>query len=100
MEKLIREMEAAGLIERSDSPWCSSVVLVTKKGGIRRFCVVYRAMNVTTDAYPLSCIDNTLDALRGVHWLSTLDLKSGNHQVEMAPEDKKTVFSCEQGLWH
>ena len=30
-----------------------------------------------------------------------LDLKSGYHQVEMAPEDKrKTAFSFGQGLWH
>ena len=77
MEKLIREMETAELIERSDSPWCLPVVLVTKKDGTRRFCVDYRALNAVTvpDAYPLPRIDDTLDALSGVQWFSTLDLK-------------------------
>ena len=53
------------------------------------------------DSYPLPRIDDTLDALVGARWFSTLDLKSGYHQVEVAEEDKpKTAFSFGQGLWH
>ncbi|WP_435331366.1 reverse transcriptase family protein, partial [Klebsiella pneumoniae] len=52
------------------------------------------------DSYPLPRIDDTLDALVGARWFSTLDLKSGYHQVEMEEEDKpKTAFSFGQGLW-
>jgi len=103
MQRAVQEMAAAGVIERSDSPWCSPVVLVAKKDGTKRFCVDYRALNAVTvtDAYPLPRMDDTLDALAGVRWFSTLDLKSGYHQVEMAEEDKKkTAFSFGQGLWH
>ena len=102
MQRAVQEMDAAGLIEKSDSPWCSPVVLVNKKDGSRRFCVDYRALNAVTvvDAYPLPRIDDTLDALSGVQWFSTLDLKSGYHQVEVEEEDrKKTAFSFGQGLW-
>lgn len=102
MQRAVQEMAAAGLIERSDSPWCSPVVLVAKKDGTKRFCVDYRALNTATvtDAYPLPRIDDTLDALAGVQWFSTLDLKSGYHQVEVAEEDReKTAFSFGQGLW-
>ena len=102
MQRLVEEMAAQGVIERSDSPWSSPVVLVGKKDGSQRFCVDYRALNEVTvkDSYPLPRIDDTLDALGGVQWLSTLDLKSGYHQVEMADEDKqKTAFSFGQGLW-
>lgn len=63
----------------------------------------YKALNNVTlrDSYPLPRIDDTLDALLGARWFSTLDLKSGYHQVEMAEEDKvKTAFSFGQGLWH
>lgn len=89
-------------MERSDSPWSSAVVLVTKKDGSRRFCVDYQALNDLTvkDSYPFPRIDNTLDDLTGACWFSTLDLKSGYHQVEVAEEDKaKTAFSFGQGLW-
>ena len=102
MQQAVKELEKQGLIEKSDSPWSSAVVLVSKKDGTRRFCVDYRALNDRTvkDSYPLPRIDDTLDALAGARWFSTLDLKSGYHQVEMAEEDKaKTAFSFGQGLW-
>ena len=102
MQRAVKELEAQGVVERSDSPWSSAVVLVTKKDGSRRFCVDYRALNDVTikDSYPLPRIDDTLDALSGARWFSTLDLKSGYHQVEVAEEDKaKTAFSFGQGLW-
>ncbi|XP_043199138.1 uncharacterized protein LOC122368890, partial [Amphibalanus amphitrite] len=44
-------------------------------------------------------IDDTLDALSGSKWFSTLDLKSGYHQVKMADQDKeKTAFCAGGGL--
>lgn len=103
MQQAVESMAALGLIERSDSPWSSPVVLVEKKDGTNRFCVDYRVLNGVTvkDSYPLPRIDDTLDALTGPEWFSTLDLKSGYHQVEMEEEDKKkTAFTFGQGLWH
>ena len=102
MKKLVTELAAQGVVERSDSPWSAAVVLVKKKDGTTCFCVDHRALNNVTekDSYPLPRIDNTLDALAGASWFSTMDLKSGYHQVEMAEEDKpKTAFSFGQGLW-
>ena len=47
------------------------------------------------DLYPR--IDDTLEALSGATWFSTLDLKSGYWQH---PSDKeKTAFSTGKGLW-
>ena len=103
MEKAVNELIAQGIVEKYQSPWSSAVVLVRKKDGTTRCCVDYRALNNNTikDSYPLPRVDDTLDALVGAKWFSTLDLKSGYHQVEMAEEDKeKTAFTYGRGLWH
>ena len=55
-------------------------------------------MNVTWRTTPR--IDDTIETLASMEWFSTLDLKSGCWQVEMAPHDKeKTAFSPGSGLW-
>ena len=52
------------------------------------------------DQFPLPKIDETLDALGGAKWFTTLDLASGYHQVAMEEEDKeKTAFVCPFGLF-
>ena len=97
MEKMLKR----GVIEPSSSPWASPIVLVKKKDGSTRFCVDYRKLNAVTvkDSYPLPRIDDTLDALSGSTWFSTLDLQSGYWQVEMSDEDReKTAFVAGSGL--
>lgn len=68
-----------GLIEPSNSPRASSVVLVTKTDGSKRFCIDYRKLNAVTikDACPIPRIEESLDALSGSKWFCTLDLASG-----------------------
>ena len=39
------DKEAQGIIEPSDSPWSSPLVIVTKKTGDIRVCVDHRAIN-------------------------------------------------------
>jgi len=75
------------LIEPGHGAWSSSVVLVRKKDGSWRFCVDYRRLNSVTiqDAYPLHRIDESLDALAGSKFFSTLDLLSGYWQVPLSP---------------
>ena len=90
-----------GIVSCSNSPWSSPVVLVKKRDGGVRFCD-YRRLNAVTvkDSYPLSRIDDTLDALSGPRYFTTLDLAAGYWQVPVAEEDKKkTAFVTQKDLW-
>ena len=93
----IQEMLDLGAIRPSNSPWASAIVLVRKKDGRLRFCIDLRRLNNRTvkDAYSLSKIESILDSLFGAKIFSTLDLKAGYWQVEMAEECKAyTAFTC------
>ena len=101
-KKAIGEMKQQGLVEPSNSPWSSPVVLVKKKDGSLRFCVDYRQLNHVTckDSYPLQRVDDALETLAGMKWFSTLDLQSGYWQVKLDKISKdKTAFSTGNGLW-
>ena len=99
----IRKMLEKGVIEPSNSPWSSPIVLVQKaNGGGIRFCLDYRVLNDLTkkDAYPLPRTDELLENLANSKWYSTMDLNSGFWQVGMAPEDReKTAFATSLGLF-
>ena len=102
VEEEIEKMLADDIIEPAEGPWASPVVLVRKKDGSVRFCVDFRRVNDVTkkDAYPIPRIDDTLDALSGSMFFSTLDLHSGYWQVKMEDVDKeKTAFSSHVGLF-
>eukprot|EP00731_Ephydatia_muelleri_P032339 Em0023g846a len=104
VKKLVESMLDNNVIEPSNGPWASPIVLVKKKDGSTRFCVDFRQLNSVTrkDAHPIPRIDETLDALHGACWFSTLDLASGYWQVKVAPEDpyrEKTAFTTPYGLY-
>ena len=99
---LLKDMQDAGTIRESHSPYASPIVLVRKKDGSLRLCIDYRTLNKRTvkDNFPLPRIDDTLDALYGAKWFSSLDLKSGYWQIEMAEADKpKTAFTTPLGFY-
>ncbi|KAL0188675.1 hypothetical protein M9458_015774, partial [Cirrhinus mrigala] len=101
-EQALSKMQHAGIIEPSESPWASPVVMVPKKGGEWRFCVDYRRLNAVTrkDSYPLPRVDECLDLVAGSSWFSSLDLRSGYWQVPLTPEARpKTAFCTGRGLW-
>ena len=89
-------------MKESSSPWSFPVVLATKKDGSQRLCVDYRQLNAVTvkDAFPLPRVDDSLAALSGSRWFSTLDLASGYWQVTMdAGTQEKAAFVTSSGLY-
>ncbi|KAI8519844.1 hypothetical protein Bbelb_031010 [Branchiostoma belcheri] len=102
LREQLSSMLEQDVIEPSTSPWASPVVIVTKKDGTPRFCVDFRKLNSVTvpDAHPLPRIDDTIDALAGSYYFSTLDMKSAYWQVPVHPADRhKTAFCTAEGLW-
>ena len=69
VQKLLKDMLRDDIIEPSNSPWASPIVLVRKKDGSVRMCVDYRKLNAINrkDAFPLPRIDDTLDPNGLVH---------------------------------
>jgi hypothetical protein len=92
----LQQLQEAGVIRKSKSPFSSNVVLVRKKNGDLRMCVDYRQLNSKTkkDAYALPRIEEILDNLSGNSYFTVLDAKSGYHQIEIAEDHKeRTAFT-------
>ena len=101
-EKCLKKMLDSGVIQPSNSEWASPSVLIRKKDGSVHWCVDYRALNKVTqkDAYPLPLIEECLDSLSGVKFMSTLDMNSGYYQFLVAAKDQhKTAFLTKLGLF-
>lgn len=102
VKKQIDTMLTNKIIRDSHSPFAAAIVMVNKKDGEMRMCIDYRQLNKITikDRYPLPRIDDTVDALCGSMYFSTLDLLSGYWQIEIEERDKyKTAFICEFGQY-
>jgi hypothetical protein len=102
VQKQVSEFMSKGLIAPSISPWASPVLFVGKKDGGLRMCIDYRALNRLTvpNRLPLPRIDDLLDSMQGACVFSSIDLRSGYHQIRIAEEDvPKTAFRTPFGLY-
>ena len=112
VKKEIEQLEHAGVIEKSLSPWASPIVIVSKKSGPgeppkRRMCMDYHRINALQtevdsssrgcmSLYSLLKIDEIFGKLHSAKIFTTIDLHSG-----LTDEAKpKTVFITPHGKWH
>jgi hypothetical protein len=78
------------------------MIFVEKKDGTQRICVDYRALNEVTikNKYPLPCIEDLFNPLKGARVFSKIDLRSRYHQLRIRPSDiAKTAFTTKYGLY-
>ncbi|KAG0441069.1 Retrovirus-related Pol polyprotein from transposon 17.6, partial [Dictyocoela muelleri] len=102
IDEKVREFLNKDLIKESESRYISPVVLVKKRNGEVRFCIDYRRLNKITvkKEFPIPLIEETLNELAGATVFSTLDLKSGYHQLRVRSEDRhKTAFMTKKGVF-
>lgn len=100
IRKQIREMLLQNLIEPSDSPYNSPIVVIEYAEKEPRFCVDYRKINAITQDQNCPGV-NIHELVRNIgdHTIfSTIDLKKGYWQVPLASESKAcTAFSTPDG---
>ena len=102
IDRQVEELRQNDFVEPAAGPWASNVVLVKKKDGSYRLCVDYRQLNFITykDSYPLPHIDTCLTSMNGAVWFSTLDLRSGYHNIPISEADRdKTAFITRRGCF-
>jgi hypothetical protein len=103
INKEIQRLLDDSVIEHSNSPWASPIVMVRKPRDTKwRMCIDYRALNKITvpDVYPLPAIDQLLYNMRDAKVFTTMDLQSAYNQISVAPEDQaKTAFIHRTGLY-
>lgn len=103
VDQELKRLVDSDIIERSNSPWSSNIVLVPKKDGTKRVCVDFRAVNKVSkkDSYPVPFVSDILDKLRDAKYLTSLDIKSAYWQVPLSEESKEiTAFTVpNRGLW-
>lgn len=104
----IKELLSNGIIRPSRSPYNSPAWVVDKKGtddnGIKnnRLVIDFRKLNEQTiaDRYPMPSIPMILANLGKARYFTTLDLRSGYHQIYLAEKDReKTSFSVNGGKY-
>ena len=106
LRETIREevdtMTKMGIIEKSNSPYASPVVIVKKKDGKNRFCVDYRKMNAATviDNEPIPNMEEIIAEVGGAEVFSKIDLCKGYWQIPVREEDRaKTAFVTPDGQY-
>jgi len=81
LSNLVRQ----GIVEESNSPWASPIVMVPKADGTLRLCTDLRKVNSVTvpDPFPLPRIEDLLDRIGKSKYLTKLDMTRGYWQVPL-----------------
>ena len=101
VRKILKKYETLGLIEKTDSPFRASTVLVEKKNVADsadvtdryRLCVDYRSLNAKLEGsgWPTPSLEHCLDAAADAEFLSAIDFNSGYHQIPCTQRAKEAL---------
>ena len=98
IDQHVEMMLKNGVIEESDSPYSSPILIVRKKDGSVRFCIDFRFLNDKTikDKFPIPSIEEIKDDLKGAKYFI-----SGYWQIPIREKDRhKTAFTTKNGHYH
>ncbi|PIK63031.1 hypothetical protein BSL78_00038 [Apostichopus japonicus] len=98
----LETMISMDVIEKSESPYASPIVLVRKPDGTNRFCVDFRKLNKITvfDPEPIPNPDELMTKLATAKYFTKIDLSKGYWQIPVQISDRpKTAFITSHGLF-
>ncbi len=98
----VQSMLNMGIIEKSNSPYASPLVMVKKPDGTDRYCVDMRLVNQKTvfDTEPIADQEEIFAKLATDHYFTKIDLSKGYWQIPMAKESKPiTTFITHDGTY-
>ncbi|GJS23487.1 putative reverse transcriptase domain-containing protein [Tanacetum coccineum] len=89
LSKQLQKLSEKGFIRPSFLPWGAPVLFIKKRDGSFQMCIDYRELNKLTvkNRYQLPRIDNLFDQIRGSSVYSTIELRSGYHQLRKEHEE-------------
>jgi hypothetical protein len=100
LKREIDEMKRLGIIEESNSPYCSPIIMIKKKDNSFRLVADMRKLNKITifDCEPMPDPDAIFAKLSGNKFFSKLDFCKGYWQIPVKPEHRTyTAFSTPFG---
>lgn len=83
MHQQVHKMLDEGIIEPSNAPWSSPMVIVKKHNGKYRMYINYRRVNKQTKqtTYPIAQMEAIFRKLQTAKYISTIDLLSAYYQI-------------------
>ena len=84
-----QKMKEMDIIEPSESPYASSIVVAKKADGSNRICIDYRNLNKVTvfDAEPMPDPEEIFAKISQSKYFTKIDLCKGYWQISMNPRD-------------
>ena len=102
VKKEVDNMLKSGIVQESNSPYASPIVLVKKKDNKTRFCIDFRRLNMITvgNAQKIPDPEQLFTKLRHARYFTKLDLTKGYWQIKIAKDSQKyTAFMTDNGLY-
>ena len=96
VDAILDQYLAAGLIQHSNSPFSSPLVVIPKKDGGVRITVNYKKLNKISSLgqLPIPRVDEVLDSLGKGKIFSLFDLVSSFHQITAHPDTVPLTAFC------